>query len=40
MYRRYVKSPIVTEGLRLDTVMRAASGDFIYNYVQTISTRM
>ena len=39
MYRRYVKSPIVTEGLRLDTVMRAASGDFIYNYVQTISTR-
>ncbi|MGM9794351.1 MAG: hypothetical protein ACI3Y8_09210 [Candidatus Cryptobacteroides sp.] len=39
MYRRYVKSPIVTEGLRLDTVMRAASGDFIYNYVQTIATR-
>lgn len=39
MYRRYVKSPIVTEGLRLDTVMRAVNGDFIYNYVQTISTR-
>ena len=39
MYRRYVKSPIVTEGLRLDTVMRAVNGDFIYNYVQTIATR-
>lgn len=39
MYRRYVKAPIVTEGLRLDTVMRAVSGDFIYNYVQTVATR-
>ena len=39
MYRRYVKSPIVTEGLRLDMVMRAVNGDFIYNYVQTIATR-
>ena len=39
MYRRYVKSPIVTEGIRLDTVMRADNGDFIYNYVQTIQTR-
>lgn len=38
-YSRYVKAPIVTEGLRLDTVMRAADGDFIYNYVQTIQTR-
>lgn len=39
MYDRYVKSPIVTEHLRLDTVMRNASGDFIYNYVQRIQTR-
>ena len=39
MYRRYVKVPIVTEGLRLDTVMQAVNGDFIYNYVQTIATR-
>jgi len=39
MYDRYVKSPIVTEHLRLDTVMRNASGDFIYNYVQKIQTR-
>ena len=39
MYRRYVKAPIVHEGLRLDTVITAANGDFIYNYVQTIATR-
>ena len=39
MYRKYVKAPIVHEGLRLDTVITAASGDFIYNYVQTIATR-
>ena len=39
MYRRYVKVPIVTEGLRLDTVLQAVNGDFIYNYVQTINTR-
>ena len=39
MYRRYVKAPIVHEGLRLDTVITAANGDFIYNYVQTIRTR-
>ncbi len=39
MYRKYVKVPIVTEGLRLDTVIQAVNGDFIYNYVQTITTR-
>lgn len=39
MYRKYVKVPIVTEGIRLDTVMQAVNGDFIYNYVQTIQTR-
>lgn len=39
MYRRYVKAPIVTEGLRLDTVMRDINGDFIYNYIQTVATR-
>ena len=39
MYQKYVKSPIITEGLRLDTVMRAVNGDFIYNYTQTIATR-
>ena len=39
MYARYVKAPIVTEGLRLDTVMQAVNGDFIYSYVQTVETR-
>ncbi len=39
MYRKYVKAPIVHEGLRLDTVITAANGDFIFNYVQTITTR-
>ena len=39
MYRKYVKAPIETDGVRLDTVMRSANGDFIYNYVQTIRTR-
>ena len=38
-YRKYVKAPIVSEGLRLDTVLTAGNGDFIYNYVQTIHTR-
>ena len=39
IYGRYVKAPIITEGIRLDTVIVDASGDFIYNYIQTINTR-
>lgn len=39
MYRKYVKAPIVTEGIRLDTVMQNSNGDFVYNYTQTINTR-
>ena len=39
MYRKYIKAPIVTEGIRLDTVMISDDGEFIYNYVQTINTR-
>lgn len=39
MYNKYVKAPIVTEGIRLDTVIVDANGDFIYNYIQTINTR-
>ena len=39
MYQKYVKVPIVTEGIRLDTVMVDKKGDFIYNYIQTIATR-
>ncbi len=39
MFRKYVKVPIVTEGLRLDTVIAGGGGDFIYEYVQTINTQ-
>lgn len=39
MFAKYVKAPIVTEGLRLDTVIQANNGDFVYEYVQTINTR-
>lgn len=39
MFDKYVKAPIVTEGIRLDTVIVNADGDFVYNYVQTINTR-
>ena len=38
MFDRYVRFPIVTEGLRLDTVIVSPSGDFIYEYVQTVNT--
>lgn len=39
MFRRYVKAPIVSEGIRLDTVIQDINGDFVYNYIQTINTR-
>ena len=39
MFAKYVKAPIVSEGIRLDTVIRDFNGDFIYNYTQTINTR-
>ena len=39
MYRKYVKSPIITEGIRLDTIIRTSSGEFQYEYVQTVHTR-
>lgn len=39
MMGRYVKAPIVTDHIRLDTVMQNSNGDFVYDYVQTISTR-
>ena len=39
MYAKYVKAPIVTDGIRLDTVMTNSDGEFVYEYVQTINTR-
>lgn len=39
MYERYVKDPIMTEGIRLDTVLKASDGDFIYRYSHTFRSR-
>ena len=39
MFRKYVKTPIVTSGIRLDTVLTDLEGRFVYEYVQSISTR-
>ena len=39
MYHKYVRAPIETEGIRLDTVLRNLNGDFVYAYTQTIATR-
>ena len=36
MFSRYVKAPIETEGIRMDTVLRESSGDFSYLYTQTV----
>lgn len=38
-YRQYVKVPIVTEKVRLDSVAKTGSGQVVYHYVQTINTR-
>jgi len=39
VFRQYVKAPIVSEGLRLDTVIQQVGGDIVYEYVQTIRVR-
>lgn len=39
MYDKYVKDPIVHEGIRLDTVMTFSDGDFIYRYIHTFRSR-
>ena len=36
MFRRWVRSPIITEGLRLDSVITQVNGDIVYHYAQTI----
>ena len=38
MFRKYVKDPIVHEGIRLDTVFTAENGDFVYGYLHTFRT--
>ncbi len=39
MFGRYVKDPIVTEGIRLDTVLTSSDGDFTYRYIHTFRSR-
>ena len=39
MYRRIVRSPLLPEGLRLDTVIAGRNGAFEYEYVQRLRTR-
>ena len=39
MFSRYVKDPIPAEGIRLDTVLLASDGDFIYRYTHTFKSR-
>jgi len=39
MFDRFVKAPIISEGLRLDTVIRNTDGDFVYSYIQTVNAR-
>ena len=38
MYEKYVKAPLVTQGIRLDTVIRGDSG-LVYRYVQELQSR-
>ena len=39
MYEKYVKDPIVQEGIRLDTVVTSSAGGFIYRYTHTFRSR-
>ena len=39
VFRQYVKAPIVSEGLRLDTVIQQVGGDIAYEYVQSVRVR-
>lgn len=38
MYRKYVKVPIESDGIRLDTLIAEAHGNFVYDYRQLIET--
>lgn len=38
MYKKYIKSPIITEGVRLDSITDS-NGKIVYHYVQSIKTR-
>lgn len=38
-FAKFVKVPILEEGVRLDTIVTKSTGDVVYTYVQTITTR-
>ena len=38
-FHRMVKVPVRTEGIRLDTLWKENDGDFVYDYVHTVTTR-
>ncbi|MEG1290516.1 MAG: hypothetical protein RSE25_09835 [Bacteroidales bacterium] len=39
MYNKYIKTPILRDGVRLDSITTNSSGEIKYHYVQTIQTR-
>ncbi len=39
MFHKYVKVPLDSTNIRIDTVLQNTDGDFVYSYVQTIRTR-
>ena len=39
VFHKYVKVPIDSTNVRIDTVLRNNNGDFVYSYVETIRTR-
>jgi len=39
MFHKFVASPIVTEHIRLDTVIVSPEGDFIYRYIQDVESK-
>lgn len=39
MYHKYIKDPIVSDGIRLDTVLTSLDGDFIYRYSHSFRSR-
>lgn len=39
MYEKYIKSPIITDNIKLDTVLSGNDNDLIYRYIHTIKTQ-
>lgn len=38
-FQKYVRDPIVQEGVKLDTVLVSSAGDFLYRYTHTFKSR-